>query len=258
MRTLPPPDAMLSDGLRLWLTWRHTVNRAFLRSLPLSILALFFFISTVVVGVFSSYIVNGDDVIVLVSSPCCGQIDIVGPDAPQESVEWDALYSRSASIIAEQSERYTRDCYGNQTGPTEACTKYVRPTPPYEQQRTTCPFEDTMCKNITWPGLRIDIGPVDLNDYFGLNLPDRHRTKLRRTTSCAIIEPDGHYDIISKLNASKTRIEGIMGREIYTEEEVRRYLFGETPAGEWTMGISYMPIDLSRRMEAAYVMMSSG
>jgi hypothetical protein len=102
-----------------------------------------------VVGVFSSYIVNGDDVVVLVLSPYCGQIDIVGPGTSQESVEWDALYSRSASIIAEQLERYTRDCYVNQTSPIEACTEYIHPAIPSEQQRTTCPFANSMCKNIT-------------------------------------------------------------------------------------------------------------
>lgn len=250
LRTQAPPNTMLAEWLKLWWSWKGRVSRPFLRSLFLLVLAFFFFGASVVVGVFSSYLIDSDDITVLVSSPHCDTVDYLDLDTPQDA--WLVWYQAYGGAVAEEADRYTRDCYGNRTTTLDRCKVYVQPTIPSRQTRSSCPFEQSMCKNISQPGLTIDTGLLDLNEHFGLNLATRDRMRFRYKSTCAIIEIKGHYDIITSANSTGSGVEqGYSGQKLYAEEQVRRFYLGKSGQVNSTMAISSMPVDQSRRMEAA-------
>lgn len=243
---------MLAEWLKLCWSWKGRIDHPFRRSLFFLILAFFFFSASIVVGVFSSYFINSDDIIVLVSSSYCDAVDYLELDTDTPKDLWLAWYEAYVGRIAEEANQYAKDCYVNRTTTPERCKLYVQPTIPSRRERGVCPFEQSMCKNISQPGLAIDTGLLDLNDYFGLNLVAKDRMRFRQRSTCAIIEAKGHYDVITSLNSTGTGIErSYGGRKLYAEEQVRRFYFGEVSADKWSMGVSYMPIEKERRMEAA-------
>lgn len=250
MRTLPGPASMLSDWLKLEWIWRKRVDRVHQRSIPLTLLAILFAAITIVVGTFSSYVVESSDVIVLVSSPDCGRIDWEGVEDSRDLwLSWQKDYTAQ---VAEMADRYTTDCYSNRTATSERCKIFIRPTLPSQQERTNCSFENNMCRNMSLPGISMDTGLMDLNSQLGLNLATRDEMKFRRKTTCSIVEMEGHYDVIVPSNQSGTGTEEQGGRKLFVEEKAMRFFYGATGNINWTFAAFYMPQGSMRtRIQAA-------
>ncbi|KAJ4289802.1 hypothetical protein N0V90_011133 [Kalmusia sp. IMI 367209] len=249
MRTLPAPSTLLADWVKLWWVWRKRVHRALLRSILLVVVAIIFAAIIVVVGVFSSYLVDSTNITVLVQSPYCGPIDYEGVDTDDNQtarVNWAAWQNAYGDKIAEIAAPYARDCYMNRTAVPERCRIFTRPTIPLYQTRTSCPFKGSICKNVSQPGFISDTGLLDLNDHFGLNLITENNMKFRRTATCAVIDLEGHYDVLDTSNSTDAHVEKYLGRTLYEEEQYRRYYLGETVAGNFTTGVNYMPVDTQR------------
>jgi hypothetical protein len=239
IRTLPGPFAMLTDWLKLWWVWRKRVNRALARCVFLVVLAILFAALTIAVGVFSSYLVDGTNITVLVQSPYCGPIDFLGDDMGDTADTFNLWSHEYMTKAADLAAAYTRDCYANRTATPERCRIFTRPTLPFQKQRVACPFEPSMCKNISEPGLSIDTGMLDLAEHFGLNLATRDKVKFRRKATCAVLELDGHYKI---LNVSDNfDFEQFNGRAPWVGEREMRMYLGATGAANYTYGVRHMP-----------------
>lgn len=248
IRTLPGPSSMVTDWLKLWWVWRKRVSHALLSSLPLIGLAIIFAVAMVVIGIFSSYLVDSSDITVLIQSPVCGMVDYSYID-PFDSLpksrpapEWKAAYADKVSDLARQ---YTRDCYVNRTATPERCKIFVQPIIPSTQSRIPCPFESSICKNISQPGLEFDTGLLDVHDYFGLNLVPKDRIRFRRTAKCALLELEGHYEVIDHSSSASDQllIEDALSRKLYAEERAMVLYYGNTGNSNETFYVPYMPID---------------
>jgi hypothetical protein len=239
IRTLPGPFAMLTDWLKLWWVWRKRVNRALIRCVPLVALAIIFAALTIAVGIFSSYLADGTNITVLVQSPYCGPVDFLGDDVegPRANFNiWSHEYMKSTADLA---AAYERDCYANRTAMPERCRIFTRPTLPFQQQRVACPFEPSMCKNISEPGLAIDTGMLDLAGHFGFNLAARDKVQFRRKATCAVLELDRHYEVLNASDSSD--FEQFSGRAPWVGEREMRMYLGATEAANYTYAVLHMP-----------------
>ncbi|KAF9741118.1 hypothetical protein PMIN04_006738 [Paraphaeosphaeria minitans] len=254
MRTLPAPSTLLADWLKLWWVWRKRVSGALQRSIFLVLVAILFAAIMVVVGIFSSYLVDGTNIIVLVQSPYCGSIDYEGVDTTDNKTayaNWAAWQNFYGDKIAEIAAPYARDCYVDRTALPERCRIFTHPKIPLHQTRTSCPFDDSICKKVAQPGFVSDTGLIDFGDHFGLNLVARDKIKFRRTATCAVLDLEGRYDMIDNSNSTEAYAEKFLGRDIYAEEQYRRYYLGKTVAANFTKGANYMPVDTQRYAETS-------
>ena len=247
IRTLPGPASMFSDWTKLSWTWRRRVNRPLLRSLPLMIVSIIFAALTIVVGIFSSYLVDSTDISILVHSAHCGPMDYLSGYLYDNSTDQEKVWIEDYSNkVTELSSQYVRDCYTNQTATPERCRIFLRPTVPLKTERTSCPFDGSMCKNIADPGLVTDTGLLSMKNHFGLNLAGKDDIKFRRKASCAVLELKGHEETYTSANISEVDVNYLLGREIYTEEQVRLVLLGGSPPSNLTSVLNYMPEDDER------------
>lgn len=254
MRTLPAPSTLLTDWLKLWWVWRKRVNGALLRSVLLVVLAIIFAAIMVVVGVFSSYLVDSTNITVLVQSPYCAPIDYEGVDVTGNKTartNWAAWQNAYGDKIAEIAAPYAKDCYVDRTALPERCRIFTHPKIPLHQTRTSCPFDNSICKNVSQPGFVSDTGLLDFGDHFGLNLVGGDKMKFRRTATCAVLDLEGRYDILDNSNSTQAYAEKFLGRDLYAEEHFRRYYLGETVAANFTKGASYMPVNTQRYAETS-------
>jgi hypothetical protein len=242
IRTLPGPFAMLADWLKLWWVWRKRMDRVLIRSVSLVVLAIIFAALTMAVGVFSSYLADGTNITVLVHSPYCSPVDLLGHDVddmegPRANFNiWSNEYMVKTADLA---AAYARDCYASRTATPERCRIFTRPTLPFHQQRVACPFEPSMCKNISEPGLAIDTGMLDLADHFGFNLAAKDKVKFRRKSTCAVFELDGQSDVVNASDVSD--FEQISGRAPWVGERQMRMYLGATRATNYTYSVLHMP-----------------
>jgi hypothetical protein len=198
LRTLPTPGSLLADSTKLWLFWRKRVNRAFLRSLVPLLLGLIFWVGTVAVGVLSSYIVTGNNLQVLISSPSCGPLNI---DSTRDDYSNNAMKLRPFEAkVAAIGKSYAEDCYQTHSPLPTRCSIFFQPYIPFKQERVACPFGSSTCVDVELPAVRFDSGLVDLNDGFGLNLASNDRVRFRRQATCAMLETTSRSSIVKATN----------------------------------------------------------
>lgn len=197
LRTLPTPASLLADSAKLWLFWRKRVNRAFLRSLVPLFLAMAFWTGTVVVGIVSSYIVTGNDLQILVSSPFCGPLNI----DPSMDGYVDNVYGlRPLEVkVLAISKSYAEDCYQTDSRLPTRCGIFTQPYIPFSQERVACPF-GSMCIDANLPAIQFDSGLVNLNNGFGLNLASKDHVKFRRQTTCAVLDTASRTTIANAID----------------------------------------------------------
>lgn len=198
LRTLPTPSSLVCDWIKLWWAWRGRAKKPFLRSLPKLLLGIFFTVGTVTVSLSTSYVVSTSGIQVLVQSRLCGPMRTF-----QELV--NSINNPAASeyygYLGATAKSYMEDCYShsNHDIVPDRCAAFIRPSVEFNQGRVQCPF-GSICAKVDMPGISFDSGLLDLNDVFGLNLPQRDRVKYRRKTTCALLDAASRY---SELNTTR-------------------------------------------------------
>lgn len=215
LRTLPPPSTLMAEHIKLWWSWRKKADHVVARTILHWLLALLFTISTLMAGIFSSYIVTSDSISVLVDSNRCGFLN-VQPNETCKPTSWykyrtkayanrtgtlgDAIDRGYLTSIYPLSQRLVDECYldtNNDSAPTQ-CNTLAHPNIPLMQERIACPFHPSMCVGDTsQPAVSLDSGLLDLNDAFGLNLPSKDHIKFRKRTSCGVLPLDGRVAIVN-------------------------------------------------------------
>lgn len=192
LRTMPSPATVFTDFGKLSWAWRSTGLKDNLgRSLPLILLAATFSVATVLVGIFSSYVVDGTDIQVLVNSPHCGGFNM----DYSSRVAIDANYT---PIVSELALAITQDCYNTDQNLNSArCRIYSKPRITLQSAREKCPWPSPMCTEKTEkPAITLDSGLLDVGDTFGINLPSGENIKFRRRTSCAVLPLENRTSVI--------------------------------------------------------------
>jgi hypothetical protein len=194
LRTLPTPSTLMSGWLQLWWAWRKRTDRALRRSFPQITLSLIFTAATLLAGIFTSYIVDGRHIEILVDSPMCGLVNVT-------VLVGEGLTDYPGSVC-EAGYSYAKDCYATKDLP-ERCQIFTQTAIPIHQERVTCPFGGTLCKNMSLPGLALDSGLVDGN-ALGLNLRREDRVKFRKKTTCSVLELRDYHTIRNVSNSTDT------------------------------------------------------
>jgi len=211
----------MADATKLWWSWRRTADNALLRSLTQFTFATLCTVAFLSASIFSSYIVSSSDIEVLVSSRSCGPIN---PEMPLTG--WRAHNAAITSI----ARSYAQDCYREQDLPPARCKAFIRPRIPFTLQNSSCPFASGVCIEKA-PSITMDSGLVDLNDGFGLNLPDGDRISYRRRTTCAVLSLQGHTSVV-EANDLPTELKD---RSMLPGEQFTIISYGSTDnlAGRW-------------------------
>ncbi|KAF2745218.1 hypothetical protein M011DRAFT_479365 [Sporormia fimetaria CBS 119925] len=205
LRTLPTPSSLAADSLKLWLAWRGVSKNAFARSLLHASTGLLFTAAALAVSIYSSSVVDSTNLEVLVQSPHCAQLNA---DAN--------IYDNYGAPVLAAAESYAPDCYKNGSLPAR-CKIFTRPNIPFHREISPCPFEEKMCST---DAVTHDSGFLDVNDAFGLNLPDTDRVRYRRKTTCTLLNQDGYTRLT---NASAANL--AYGRPPLPDETVLEYTY---------------------------------
>lgn len=233
LRTLPTPATLVSDWLRLWWSWRKRTDKVLQRTLPPVAISFIFTVAIVAAGIFSSYIVDGKNIEVLVRSRFCGPLNFEAFLPDTDTYDPIAVIKHYSKITA-LGYSYAKDCYetGNQP---ERCQIFIQPTVPIRQERVECPFGNRLCKNIDLPGIVLDSDYVNLNS-FGLNLEEKDRVGYRKRTTCAVFELRDHSVIINA--ADLESFEYLYGEKPYKDEQLVLLYFGESSYADFTFSTS--------------------
>jgi hypothetical protein len=185
-------------------------------------IALLFTAATVAVGVFSSYVVDGSNIHILVAGTSCGSLGGTEIDSSSAS---DASFDYLETTL-QMASTYARDCYRNSTVLPDRCRIFVTPRLDIRQDRTDCPYAQSLCKNITHPAISFDSGLVDLINTLGINLPIRDRVRWRKKTTYSIVDIRNRSSV--KVASSWPCFRQRTGRDAYEDEEVMTADLGVT------------------------------
>lgn len=177
LRTLPAPSAVMTDTIKLWWAWRKKTNRPLLRSLILLLVALLFVGLSGAASVFSSFVVDSRNVVILVGSPDCGWA------SAERIFAGDYVLPVKAA-----SAPYASQCYNvttaNGTLPA-ACNTLMQRELPFTTRSIPCPLGQSVCQDTA--GIEFDTGLINVGAAFGLDLPASDGVQFRKRTSCGIL-----------------------------------------------------------------------
>lgn len=213
LRTLPAPSSLMADSFKLFVTWRKTpASRSNLGGSVMHFsVALLFTVGSLVASIFSSLAVTSANIEVLVKSPYCGLIGLKdGNQIP------DSTYFGK---VLDVSTQHADECYQDGVSVPSRCNVFVQPRIPITMENTSCPFSPEMCAS---PTVTFDSGLLDLNDHFGMNLPSQDRIKLRRRTSCAILNTENRTKIVKPSDLPPS----YMVHPLFPEDQVLIYYVG--------------------------------
>lgn len=195
LRISPSPGAFLFDWLKLSWSWKSHTKKTWRRSMMHAGLAAFFLAAIVAVSTFSSYVVDGKDLQVLVRSDQCLSLDV--DKTIRDDLGVTAVDQYTTSVNA-RSKTLAQSCWqDNKTLPTE-CHTFIRPNILLPIEKVSCPFQDA-CHSGDF-GFTLDSGPVDTSAIFGWNLEPRDRIKFRRKMTFGILQSQERQSIVNSSN----------------------------------------------------------
>jgi hypothetical protein len=232
----------MADSVKLWWSWKKRNSGVVLRSTIQLLLASLCAVGFLATSIFSAFVVDTSDLEVLVSSPSCGLINTTIPVN---------MFRIQLAAVGALSTPYAKDCYRNQTILPARCRAFVRPSIPFTTEKAPCPFSSEFCTGSDTDNssaIVLDSGLVDLNDGYGLNLPEKDRVYYRRQSTCAVLPLEGHITI---MNASLLPWE-VWNRPALLGEEALLLHYGDRATlGEWknaTFIDSMMSTNVSRTL----------
>ena len=199
LRASQPPSSFLANWVKIWWLWRGKAKHGLRRSLPHGLVAIVFTVATVAVGIFSSYAVDTTDLPILVNGPSCAPIDLElsRANVTSQSQTFNGLTNYRISTVTSRSEPFAAECYQNTTSLPGRCRAFIQPQIPLTYVPTGCPFDASVCIDQQYPGVYVDSGLVNGNDFFGWNMVPRDQMKFRRKVTCGVLRTEGHSEIIN-------------------------------------------------------------
>lgn len=209
LRTFPTPSAVLTEFTKLYFSWRpsrsHSPGR---RLAPLAFFAALFTGAGTVAGIFSSYIVDSSNIVVLTQSNLCGPFDFSLDNA---ATGMGDNYTQAVYALAEP---LVQDCYGDTVSASPRCRVYLKPRIPFNVSRESCLWDPSLCLKMKNPTVVMDSGLMNMNDVFGLNLAKRDQVMFRRKTSCAILPLENHTSTIAAADFPPWPRDPLPGEEV--------------------------------------------
>ncbi|KAI8623958.1 hypothetical protein F5Y19DRAFT_456340 [Xylariaceae sp. FL1651] len=190
IRNTITPESSLFAALQLCWAWKRSVfrSRRLFALLPLILLSSSCLAFFTVAGGYSSTISTtvGDQV--LLKGDKCGVVAALST----AGINGSRLAFENAAIELNKAVDYAQQCYSSDTPGTVECNKFVTQALPIAVANfnASCPFENNLCRS-PYSNVLLDTGPLDSNDYFGINAPSDHRFTYRYVVQCAPLETNG-------------------------------------------------------------------
>lgn len=152
--------------------WRGIAKSAIVRTIPLAVFCIFYFIGFTLLAIFSSQISDSASEFRLIQSSVCGLRVPMDSNAHQDKSRLDNL---RASV-------YSKECYHNITTST-LCQNLPVSYIPWTNSSVECPFGESICLDI--PAFKMETGIIDSHRDFGFNAPPENRITYKRETICS-------------------------------------------------------------------------
>jgi hypothetical protein len=223
-------DSALSSSfeyIRMLRAWRGS-GRSYPAALA-SILAVSGFAFTAAItaaGIFSTAIIDVNDIEVLLVSPYCGHwlsniSEVTRTDSTSDVP--DLLHASELLGVQAEATRggliYANDCYNGTS--TTTCDRFPVQTINWTTDYlATCPFDASMCVG---PAMKMHTGRMNTNDILGLNAPMSEQLEYRKVTTCAPLTQQGFVESEPVSTTYRT------GRStIRSNQWINRYMYGES------------------------------
>ena len=196
LRNFSPADAARSLIQVGW-AWRSKIPNSMTRLLPLTLVALVFWIAFLLAAILSAAASTSQGDEVLISSPYCGHLNFAITNLTTITNFYTDYETKSTS----DSISYARSCYpSDSTGRTwQDCSTFPIPRLPTTRRNASCPFDMGICRA---PPIQLDTGLMDSDLAFGINAPPENRIAFRKVTTCAPIEVSKPYTCSPTASAS--------------------------------------------------------
>lgn len=192
--------ASLWAFVQLGWTWRRSIRRPWLRTLPIILYAICSIAAFAAAGGLSSRISSSLGRAVLIDGAKCGltnQTKLI-QNSPSSEIQRSMSELLWGSNLA---RHYAEQCYTDRPTGVFNCMTYVQPRlSTMIDRHAPCPFSGGICRSND-SNLRLDSGPIDSHDHLGLNSPLEDRFKIRLVAQCAPLVSKGY----TKLNVTQNR-----------------------------------------------------
>ncbi|PHH89538.1 hypothetical protein CDD83_5824 [Cordyceps sp. RAO-2017] len=170
-------------------TWRQSGCRAWLRTLPAILCAIFSIAAFAAASGLSSRLFSSLSRAVLIDGSKCGLPTGNVGKLENKTVFYTGI--REAMRIADLSRHYAEQCYtGKPTGVSD-CITYIQPRLSSLINRyAPCPFSAGICRSNS-SNLRLDTGLIDSHHHLGINAPFKDRFQIRFVAHCAPLITEG-------------------------------------------------------------------
>lgn len=179
--------------------WTGIAQSAVLRTIPLAVFCVLYFVGFTVLAIFSSQISDSASEFRLASSSNCGIKLPIDRDTFHDKARLDNL----------QASFYSRQCYHNVT--SSLCNTLPISHIPWTNSSVKCPFGGNICVEV--PGFRMETGMMDSHRDFGFNAPPKNRITYKRETVCSplITRPGFAEELKERENDTNTLIKYYYG-----------------------------------------------
>jgi hypothetical protein len=151
--------------------WRGIAKSAIVRTIPLAIFCILYFIGFTVLAIFSSQISDSASEFRLIRSSSCGIQTPFDRDALQDKARLDNL----------RASMYSKECYHNIT--STLCKSLPVSHITWTNSSVECPFGEKICLDV--PAFKMETGMMDSHRDFGFNTPPENRITYKRETVCS-------------------------------------------------------------------------
>lgn len=192
-RNTSSPSGAFWQMLKLPYYWKMNARSAWMRTLPLALLALIF--AFAIAAIFSSEVTKAPGKGVLIQSANCGRLDF--DDYHDGGFNgFRAAWSTVVLNDTAEASAYTRSCYGSDADGLR-CNRYVQRKIPWETNvNASCPFADNLCIFGKNGAMKMDTGPIDSHHALGINFPKADRITFRKVTTCSPLRTTPKYHTV--------------------------------------------------------------
>ena len=194
-----------------WTSWRET-SGPFSYSIIVASVAILYAAFFMIAGVLSNQVANAGPA-VLSKSHHCGvwnqsyyDIAAFGPNPESEdSLTLSVQYLTKTNHNVQLSLEYAQECYMSQPPDymSSTCDTMPKPALNWTSNATSCPFQPHMCNKHS-DAVDLDTGVIDSHHDLGINAKQKDRLTYRRTTTCAVLDDDGHVQDWNDTDAQAT------------------------------------------------------
>jgi len=195
LRNAASESRVVRDVIKICQSRNTARLKAYIRGLPLVVIAGLHILAIFAAGTFSSNALVRQENEVLVRSDTCGWLNEVPIEAMTKLDDKNAFDITNKFVVKSraryrQGASYSRGCY-RQDG-TKDCNTFVRKVLPSTVNISApCPFDQKICNG---PAISVDTGFIYSDSDLGINTKPENRISGRKTLQCVSLRGEDYTD----------------------------------------------------------------